>query len=51
VLRNISARLENNDISYMYLDGSTKGEKRIEMVETFNEGDTQVFLISLKAGL
>lgn len=50
VLRNISARLENNDISYMYLDGSTKGEKRIEMVKTFNEGDTQVFLISLKAG-
>jgi SNF2 family DNA or RNA helicase len=34
----------------MYLDGSTKGEKRIEMVKTFNEGDTQVFLISLKAG-
>ena len=34
----------------MYLDGSTKAEKRIEMVKTFNEGDTQVFLISLKAG-
>jgi len=50
VLRNISTRLENNDISYMYLDGSTKSEKRIEMVKTFNEGDTQVFLISLKAG-
>jgi SNF2 family DNA or RNA helicase len=42
-------RLENNDISYMYLDGSTKSEKRIEMVKAFNEGDTQVFLISLKA--
>ena len=50
VLRNISMRLENNDISYMYLDGSTKSEKRIDMVKTFNEGDTQVFLISLKAG-
>ena len=38
------------EIKYMYLDGSTKAEKRIEMVKTFNEGDTQVFLISLKAG-
>ena len=34
----------------MYLDGSTKSEKRMEMVKTFNEGDAQVFLISLKAG-
>lgn len=50
VLRNISTRLEDKNISYMYLDGSTKAEKRIEMVKTFNEGDTQVFLISLKAG-
>lgn len=50
VLKNISKRLEIKDIKYMYLDGSTKAEKRIEMVKTFNEGDTQVFLISLKAG-
>ena len=50
VLKNISKRLEANGIKYMYLDGSTKAQKRIEMVKTFNEGDTEVFLISLKAG-
>ncbi|MGH4119592.1 SNF2 helicase associated domain-containing protein [Clostridium sp.] len=50
VLKNISKRLEDKEIKYMYLDGATKSEKRIEMVKTFNEGDTQVFLISLKAG-
>ncbi|MBZ9687290.1 DEAD/DEAH box helicase [Clostridium estertheticum] len=50
VLKNISKRLDTKDIKYMYLDGSTKAEKRIQMVKTFNEGDTQVFLISLKAG-
>ena len=50
VLKNISKRLETKEIKYMYLDGSTKAEKRIQMVKTFNEGDTEVFLISLKAG-
>ena len=50
ILKNISKMLDTKEISYMYLDGSTKAEKRIEMVKTFNEGDTQVFLISLKAG-
>jgi len=50
VLKNISGMLEDKDIKYMYLDGSTKAEKRIAMVKTFNEGDTEVFLISLKAG-
>ncbi|MBU3180917.1 DEAD/DEAH box helicase [Clostridium psychrophilum] len=50
VLKNISVRLENKVIKYMYLDGSTKAEKRVEMVKTFNAGDSQVFLISLKAG-
>ena len=50
VLKNISNRLEDKGIRYMYLDGSTKAEKRVEMVKTFNEGYSQVFLISLKAG-
>jgi SNF2 family DNA or RNA helicase len=50
VLKNISKRLDGEEVKYMYLDGSTKSEKRVEMVKTFNEGDTQVFLISLKAG-
>lgn len=50
VLQNISKRLQKNDISYMYLDGSTKSEGRMAMVKEFNEGDASIFLISLKAG-
>jgi len=34
----------------MYLDGNTKSEHRMELVKEFNEGDADVFLISLKAG-
>ena len=34
----------------MYLDGNTKSEDRMELVKEFNEGDANVFLISLKAG-
>lgn len=37
-------------ISYSLLKGDVKAEKRREMVENFNTGDTNVFLISLKAG-
>ncbi|MCA0971618.1 DEAD/DEAH box helicase [Halobacillus litoralis] len=33
-----------------YLDGSTKSEHRMEMVEQFNEGEKDAFFISLKAG-
>nr|MBK5234385.1 DEAD/DEAH box helicase [Clostridium sp.] len=50
VLKNISNMLETKGINYMYLDGSTKSEKRVEMVKAFNDGESQVFLISLKAG-
>ena len=50
VLKNIASRLDAKDINYMYLDGSIKSEKRVKMVKDFNEGESQVFLISLKAG-
>ena len=50
VLKNISERLNNEDITYSYLDGSIPSEKRMSMVNDFNEGDNSVFLISLKAG-
>jgi SNF2 family DNA or RNA helicase len=50
VLKNIAKRFQKNNIEYMYLDGSTKAEDRGEMVKSFNEGNTKVFLISLKAG-
>lgn len=50
VLKNIRTRFDKNNIKYMYLDGSTKSEDRMGLVKEFNEGDANVFLISLKAG-
>jgi SNF2 family DNA or RNA helicase len=50
VLKNIRARFDKKNIKYMYLDGNTKSEDRMELVKEFNEGDANVFLISLKAG-
>ncbi|GAA0121854.1 MULTISPECIES: DEAD/DEAH box helicase [Clostridium] len=50
VLKNIGKRLEKNKVNYMYLDGSTKVEDRLNMVNQFNEGNIPVFLISIKAG-
>jgi SNF2 family DNA or RNA helicase len=46
----IKTRLEEKDISHMYLSGSTPMEARGEMVKEFNFGYGDVFLISLKAG-
>ncbi|MDU2158564.1 C-terminal helicase domain-containing protein, partial [Clostridium sp.] len=37
-------------ILFSYLDGSIPSEKRLELVNEFNEGINSVFLISLKAG-
>jgi SNF2 family DNA or RNA helicase len=41
-------RLEQGGIGYEYLDGATKN--RQAKVDRFNQGDTPLFLISLKAG-
>lgn len=50
MLRILQRRLEAVGIECMYLDGDTPPKRRIEMVKQFNEGQAQVFLISLKAG-
>ncbi|MEO3216493.1 DEAD/DEAH box helicase, partial [Romboutsia sp. 1001216sp1] len=51
VLKNLGDRLDKENINYSYLDGSTSANKRINLVNEFNEGDkNKVFLISLKAG-
>jgi len=42
--------LRKEGIPYYLLTGATPKEKRIQMVHAFNEGDTPIFLISLKAG-
>lgn len=47
-LKSISARLTEEGIGHLYLDGSTRN--RAEVIETFTSGQEPVFLISLKAG-
>ncbi|MCQ2573426.1 MAG: DEAD/DEAH box helicase [Treponema sp.] len=42
--------LDERGIKYFVITGSTDKESRLKMVNTFNEDDTPVFLISLKAG-
>lgn len=42
--------LQDLGIAFFTITGSTAKEKRLQMVKTFNEDDTPVFLISLKAG-
>ncbi|GFZ31976.1 helicase [Clostridium zeae] len=49
-LKNIGKQLQETGVSYMYLDGAVKSEERLELVNSFNSGDSSVFLISLKAG-
>ena len=50
MLEILKKRLEEEKISYFMITGATPKEKRLAMVKAFNEGDTPVFLISLKAG-
>ena len=46
----IKKELDKKDIKYSYLDGSVKSKDRLKMVDDFNNGTQDVFLISLKAG-
>lgn len=50
MLARIATRLNAAQISYFTITGETKVSQRLELVNTFNSGDTPVFLISLKAG-
>ena len=43
-------RFEREDISNFTLKGDTPKSERMRLVEAFNTGDTNVFMISLKAG-
>ncbi|MEO1208195.1 MAG: DEAD/DEAH box helicase [Cyanobacteria bacterium J06638_20] len=42
--------LEDQEIPYQYLDGSTPAKERKKRVDAFQAGEGDVFLISLKAG-
>ena len=50
MLRILQRRLEAAGITCLYLDGETPPKKRMALVNQFNAGEGQVFLISLKAG-
>ena len=50
MLEIISRKCVENGISFYSITGETSKEKRLKLVKKFNADDTEVFLISLKAG-
>jgi superfamily II DNA or RNA helicase len=46
----LKGELDAQEIAYQYLDGSTPAPERSRRVRAFQEGQGEVFLISLKAG-
>lgn len=46
----IGGELTKQGADYFYLDGQTPSAERIECVNRFNQGERNIFLISLKAG-
>lgn len=49
-LKIVAGLLDEASISFQYLDGSTPIRKRQKAVDAFQDGEGDVFLISLKAG-
>ena len=50
MLENLQKELDKENLSYYTLTGATPKEKRLQLVESFNWDETNVFCISLKAG-
>ncbi|MBQ9068804.1 MAG: DEAD/DEAH box helicase, partial [Eggerthellaceae bacterium] len=46
----IAPRLVSEGIAHLMLTGATSKEERVRLVQRFQDGEAQVFLISLKAG-
>ncbi|RIW34704.1 helicase SNF [Bacillus salacetis] len=46
----IGRELAGEGLPFFYLDGATPSEERIQLCSRFNEGERDIFLISLKAG-
>lgn len=46
----IGKELGYREVPFFYLDGKTPAAERVELCNRFNEGERDVFLISLKAG-
>ncbi|WP_417006696.1 SNF2 helicase associated domain-containing protein [Aquibacillus salsiterrae] len=50
MLQLIGQELAYQGLPYFYLDGQTGAEERVELCERYNQGERDIFLISLKAG-
>jgi SNF2 family DNA or RNA helicase len=50
VLKNIGKILNEKQFLFSYLDGKVSSINRMKMVDEFNNGENNIFLISLKAG-
>jgi SNF2 family DNA or RNA helicase len=50
MLELIGRALTMKGLPYFYLDGQTPSEERVEICQRFNQGERDLFLISLKAG-
>ncbi|MER1957850.1 MAG: DEAD/DEAH box helicase [Solibacillus sp.] len=50
MLKLIGTELTKRGEFYFYLDGQTPSEERVQLCNAFNEGESDLFLISLKAG-
>ncbi|WP_347549119.1 SNF2 helicase associated domain-containing protein [Pseudalkalibacillus hwajinpoensis] len=50
MLKHIGRELTVRGQTYFYLDGETPAEERVQTCNRFNEGERDLFLISLKAG-
>ena len=50
MLNIIEKEFDRSKITYFRLDGSVKSEIRMELINKFNNGENNVFLVSLKAG-
>jgi len=46
----IGRKLAEQGVPYFYLDGNTPAAERVELCARFNEGERDLFLVSLKAG-
>ncbi|MEL7120157.1 MAG: DEAD/DEAH box helicase [Bacteroidota bacterium] len=49
-LKLLEGHLKSKNISYQYLDGSIPRKKRQKSIDAFQQGEGDIFLISLKAG-
>lgn len=50
VLAHVQQLCQEEQHTFLYLDGSTPAASRMQLVDTFQQGETDFFLISLKAG-